>query len=54
VVRGKFYDFAKTKTTLKPGGTYAVSLGSQRTVFLVDRHAEPGPTPIIGRLVRLK
>jgi len=31
-----------------------VSLGSQRTVFLVDPHAEPGPTPIIGRLVRLK
>src|ERR1700681_2355248 len=54
VVRGKFYDFAKTKTTLKPGGTYAVSLGPQRTVFLVDSHAESGPTPIIGRLVRLK
>jgi hypothetical protein len=54
VVRGKFYDFAKTKTTLKPGGIYAVSLGSQRTVFLVDSHAESGPTPIIGRLVRLK
>ena len=54
VVRGKFYDFAKTKTSLKPGGTYAVSLGSQRTVFLVDSHAESGPTPIIGRLVRLK
>jgi hypothetical protein len=54
VVRGKFYDFAKTGTALKPGGTYAASLGSQRTVFLVDRHAEPGPTPIIGRLVRLE
>jgi hypothetical protein len=54
VVRGKFYDFAKTSTTLKPGGTYAASLGSQRTVFLVDRRAEPGATPIIGRLVRLE
>ena len=54
VVRGKFYDFAKTKTTLKPGGTYAASLGSQRTVFLVDPAATPGPTPIIGRLVSLK
>jgi hypothetical protein len=54
VVRGKFYDFAKTGTALKPGGTYAASLGSQRTVFLVDRHAAPGPTPIIGRLVRLE
>jgi len=54
VVRGKFYDFAKTRTALKPGGTYAASLGSQRIVFLVDPRAEPGPTPIIGRLVRLK
>jgi hypothetical protein len=53
VVRGKFYDFAKAGTKLKPGGTYAASLGSQRTVFLVDRGAEPGSTPIIGRLVRL-
>jgi hypothetical protein len=54
VVRGKFYDFAKTGTALKPGGTYAASLGSQRTVFLVDRYAQPGATPIIGRLVRLE
>jgi hypothetical protein len=54
VARGKFYDFAKTSTTLKPGGTYAASLGSRRTVFLVDRQAEPGATPIIGRLVRLE
>jgi hypothetical protein len=54
VARGKFYDFAKTSTALKPGGTYAASLGSRRTVFLVDRQAEPGATPIIGRLVRLE
>jgi hypothetical protein len=54
VVRGKFYDFAKTGTALKPGGTYAASLGSRRTVFLVDSRAEAGPTPIIGRLVRLE
>jgi hypothetical protein len=53
VVRGKFYDLAKTGTALKPGGTYAASLGSQRAVFLVDRYAEPGATAIIGRLVRL-
>src|SRR6202790_4969404 len=53
VTRGKFYDFAKAGTALKPGGTYAASLGSKRIVFLVDRQAEPGATPIIGRLVRL-
>jgi hypothetical protein len=54
VVRDKFYDFAKTGTALRPGGTYAASLGSRRAVFLVARGAEPGPTPIIGRLVRLE
>jgi len=54
VVHGKFYDFAKAGTSLKPGGTYAASLGTQRVVFLVDRQAEPGPTPIIGRLLRLE
>jgi hypothetical protein len=54
VVRGKFYDFAKTRTTLRPGGVYAASLGSKRAVFLVDRQAEPGSSPIIGRLVRME
>lgn len=54
VARGKFYDFAKTGTALKPGGTYAASLGSQRVVFLVDPAAATGPTPVIGRLVRLQ
>jgi hypothetical protein len=54
LVRGRFYDFAKTGTSLKPGGTYAASLGPKRIVFLIDRRAEPGPTPIIGRLVSLE
>lgn len=54
VEHGKFYDFARDGTALKPGGTYAVSLGSQRTVFVVDREAEPGLAPIISRLIRLK
>jgi len=53
LVRGKFYDFAKNQTVLKPGGIYAASLGTRRTVFMVDRGAESGPSPIIGRLVRL-
>jgi hypothetical protein len=54
VARGKFYDFAKTGTVLQPGGTYAASVGSQRMVFQVDRQAQAGSTPIIGRLVRLQ
>ncbi len=54
VVRGKFYDFAKTGTALKPGGTYSASLGSRKAVFVLDSRAEAGSTPIIGRLVRLE
>jgi hypothetical protein len=54
LVRGKFYDFAKTGTALKPGGIYAASLGSRRVVFQVDPRAEPGRIPVIGRLVRME
>src|ERR1700716_1451725 len=54
MLRGKFYDFAKTGTALQPGGTYAASLGSRRAVFLIDPRARPGPSPIIGRLVRIE
>jgi hypothetical protein len=53
LVRGKFYDFARTGTALQPGGIYAASIGARRTVFSVDQGAEPGSTPIIGRLVRV-
>lgn len=53
-VRGKFYDFARTGTALKPGGIYAASLGSRKAIFLVDPQAGPGASPIIGRLVRIE
>ena len=54
MVRGKFYDFAKSGTALKPGGVYAASLGTKKVVFLVDSQAGPSPASIIGRLVRLE
>jgi hypothetical protein len=54
MVRGKFYDFAKTGTALKPGGVYAASLGAKKVVFTVDAEAGPRPASIIGRLVRLE
>jgi hypothetical protein len=54
LLRGKFYDFARTGTALTPGGIYAISLGARRTVFLVDQRAEPGAAPVIGRLVRMQ
>ena len=53
LVRGKFYDFAKSTIFLTAGGTYAASLGSRKITFKVDPRATPGSTPIIGRLLRL-
>lgn len=54
LARNKFYDFARSGTALKPGGIYAASLGPRRTVFAVAQEAEPGLSPIIGRLVRME
>jgi hypothetical protein len=54
LVHGKFYDFAKANTALKPGGTYAATLKSKRIIFQVDATAEPGAGPVVGRLVSLR
>ena len=53
LVRGRFYDLVKANKSLTAGGTYVASLGSRRITFKVDPHATSGPTPIIGRLLRL-
>ena len=53
LTRGKFYDLDKTKTSLAPGN-YVASLGPSKTYFKIDPTAQPGATPIIGRLVRLQ
>ncbi len=52
LVRGKFYDFARTQKSLTAGGTYKASLGARRTIFRVDPGAVAGPSPLVGRLVR--
>jgi len=54
LVHGKFYDFAKANTTLKPGGTYAATLKSKRIIFQIASDAEPGAGPVVGRLVSLQ
>jgi hypothetical protein len=53
LVKGKFYDLAAAGKSLMPGGTYAATSGSQKTVFKIDPLARPGASPIVGRLVRL-
>jgi hypothetical protein len=54
MTRGKFYDFARTKIALKPGGKYSATLKSKQVVFVIDANADPGAGPIIGRLVLLQ
>ena len=56
LVRGSFYDFAKWGRQLAAGGLYRISLDSQAgedVVFMIDAHAKPGNTPMLGRLLRL-
>ena len=52
--KGKFYDLAGTSKPLTPGGTYAATFASRQIVFRVDPRAKPGPTPIVGRLLRME
>jgi hypothetical protein len=54
LIRGAFYDFAKSKRSFAPGGTYRLVQGSQQLIFRIDPNARPGMTPIIGRLVQFK
>jgi len=51
--KGRFFDFAGTSHPLTPGGTYAASFGPSRIVFRVDPQAKAGPSPAVGRLIRM-
>ncbi|TPQ39110.1 hypothetical protein C2U70_07740 [Bradyrhizobium guangdongense] len=53
LLRGKFYDFIKTQTSLTPGGIYTASLSGRKLTFKIDSGAKAGPTPLIGRLLRM-
>jgi hypothetical protein len=46
------YDGAKHDLTLAPGGTYRATAGAKELVFRVAESAKPGPSPIVGRLLR--
>ena len=53
LTRGVFLDFARDGRSLAAGGAYGVRWNRRLTVFKIDAAAKPGPTPIVGRLVRL-
>lgn len=53
-LKGRFFDFASENVALVPGGLYAATFKSSQIVFRVDPQAKPGPTPIVGRLIRME
>ena len=52
LLRGRFYDFAKSGKALAREAIYVARLGEKQIVFKVDARAKPGATPMVGRLVR--
>jgi hypothetical protein len=54
LARGRFLDLAKTPVAFTRGGTYVATLGPSTTYFRIDSQAKAGPTPVVGRLLRLE
>lgn len=54
LVHGAFLDLAKAGVVLTAGGIYRAKVGAQQMVFKIDPQAQPGETPIVGRLLRLQ
>lgn len=53
LLRGTFYDFAKTDLSLTAGAVYRATFGGRSIVFWVDALAQAGNAPLLGRLLRL-
>jgi hypothetical protein len=52
-IKGRFFDFAKSNRQLAPGGTYLARFRETAIVFRIDSKAQPGATPLLGRLLRM-
>ncbi len=50
--RGRFLDLAVAGVALAPGGLYTARAGALSVDFKVAGSAEPGATPLVGRLLR--
>ncbi len=53
VAKDSHLDLAEIGISLAPGGLYRAVAGKSQVVFRIDPFAEPGATPIIGRLLSL-
>ena len=45
------YDFATYDRSLTPGDVYIATCGDRHVTFRIDRDAQPGLTPALGRLL---
>lgn len=46
-----FVDLAKLGKSLTPGALYVATAGGKQVLFRVHRDAQPGETPLLGRLI---
>ena len=51
-ITGRVTDLLTEKIELEPGGVYRAQIKNKSLIIKVDALAEPGATPIIGRLMR--
>jgi hypothetical protein len=49
-----FYDLAKAKVSLAPGGVYDASIGGSKITFSIDAKAKSGPALVVSRLLRFQ
>ena len=54
LLHGRFLDTAEVGLTLTAGGIYRAKAGTQEMIFQIDPQAKPGPSPLVGRLLRLQ
>jgi hypothetical protein len=54
LVRGAFFDLARSGTSLAAGGLYRASQNGRQVVFRIAESAAPGATPLVGRMVRFQ
>ncbi len=54
LLRGRFFDIARTSILLTRGAFYTATLGGVAVEFEIDPDATPGAGPIAGRLLRFE
>ncbi len=54
LVADRFIDLERAGIALQPGGRYLATIGASEVEFSIDAGAEPGASPVIGRLLRFQ